>query len=524
MESDFIHHAPCDSCGSKDNVAVYSDGHSYCFGCGKHTSIHIGEQMETESVPSELITGDLSAISSRRLSLDTIKKFNYRVGKYNGKPVQIANYHDKQGNIKAQKLRYPDKSFQWLGSAKETELFGQSLFGSGKNVTVCEGEVDAMSMSQMLGNKWPVVSIKSGSKGAKRDIQANMEWLDKFETITFCFDQDVHGREAADECAKLFAPQKAKIMNFGLKDANEMLVEGKGEELVKAFWNAKPYTPDGIVSGVDIYDIVHKIDDTKSVPYPFENLNGRTRGMRKSELVTVTAGSGIGKSLFARQVAHHLLKQGETVGYVALEESMQRTALGIMGIEMQKPLHLSREGVTDEDFRNTFDATVGNGRFFLYNHFGSSMADNLLSKIRYLAKGCECGWIFLDHLSIIVSSIADGDERRLIDNTMTALRCLTEETGVGMMLVSHLRRPSGDEGFEAGKMTSLNSLRGSHAIAQLSDMVLGLERNQQDSENQHETTVRVLKNRHSGDCGEAGTLTYDTTKGILMESTYVQEF
>jgi twinkle protein len=238
----------------------------------------------------------------------------------------------------------------------------------------------------------------------------------------------------------------------------------------------------------------------------------------------VTAGSGIGKSLFARQIAHHLLKQGETVGYVALEESMQRTALGIMGIEMQKPLHLSREGVTDEDFRNTFDATVGNGRFFLYNHFGSSMADNLLSKIRYLAKGCECGWIFLDHLSIIVSSIADGDERRLIDNTMTALRCLTEETGVGMMLVSHLRRPSGDEGFEAGKMTSLNSLRGSHAIAQLSDMVLGLERNQQDSENQHETTVRVLKNRHSGDCGEAGTLTYDTTKGILMESTYVQEF
>jgi twinkle protein len=141
--------------------------------------------------------------------------------------------------------------------------------------------------------------------------------------------------------------------------------------LIQAFWNAKTFTPDGIVAGTDIYDIVLKVDDRKSIDYPFFAINEKTHGMRKNELVTVTAGSGIGKSLFARHVAHNLLKRGERVGYVALEENLQRTALGIMGIELQHPLHLNRDGIDEKLFRNAFDSTVGNGSFYLYNHFGS---------------------------------------------------------------------------------------------------------------------------------------------------------
>ena len=32
-DSTFVRHEPCPSCGSKDNLARYSDGHGYCFGC-----------------------------------------------------------------------------------------------------------------------------------------------------------------------------------------------------------------------------------------------------------------------------------------------------------------------------------------------------------------------------------------------------------------------------------------------------------------------------------------------------------
>lgn len=133
-----------------------------------------------------------------------------------------------------------------------------------------------------------------------------------------------------------------------------------------------------------------------------------------------------------------------------------------------------------------------------------------------MAQGCECSWIVLDHLSIVVSGLGDGDERRLIDNAMTALRTLVQETGVGLILVSHLKRPSGDRGHEEGAVTSLSQLRGSHAIAQLSDMVISLERDQQ-GEQSNTTTVRVLKNRFSGETGIACHVQYNPETGRLLE-------
>jgi twinkle protein len=233
--------------------------------------------------------------------------------------------------------------------------------------------------------------------------------------------------------------------------------------------------------------------------------------------VTLTAGSGIGKSAVVREIAHHLLKKGETVGMLMLEENPKRTAMGLMGIELNKPIHLDKEGITDDDLKLAFDNTVGSGRLFLYDHWGSSAVENLLSRIRFLARGCGCNWIVLDHISIVVSGLGDGDERRLIDNLMTSLRTLVEETGVGMFIISHLKRPEG-KGHEEGAKTSLAQLRGSAAIAQLSDMVIGMERDQQ-GDNPNVTTLRVLKNRFSGETGEAGYLNYDRDTGRLSETT-----
>jgi twinkle protein len=267
---------------------------------------------------------------------------------------------------------------------------------------------------------------------------------------------------------------------------------------------------------VDLWDALTKVDSVASVPYPWVGLNEKTRGLRRAELVTFTAGSGIGKSQVCRELAHHLMKQGETVGYIALEESTKRTAMGLIGVELNKPLHLSREGVTDEELRAAFERTVGSGHCYLYDHFGSLDSDNLVSRVRYLARGCGCGWVILDHLSIVVSGIGDGDERRLIDNTMTSLRSLVQETGVGMLLVSHLKRPEG-KGHEEGAHTSLAQLRGSAAIGQLSDLVIGLERNQQSKNNANTMTVRVLKNRWTGQTGVAGHLKYDQDTGRLTE-------
>ena len=520
-ESSFIRKEPCPKCGSRDNLARYSDGHAYCFGCDYYepgdgsepTPEHKGKRMSADLIQG----GDIAALSKRGITEETCRKFGYRTTRYANRPAQVAPYYDKDGNLVAQKVRFPDKSFTTTGNLKQAVLFGQNLWGSGgKKVVITEGEIDCMSVSQVQGNKWPVVSIKNGSNSAKKCLQDQLEWLCTFEEVILMFDMDDPGRKAVAECAPLFPPGKCKTASLPMKDPNELLFAGRGDQIVQAIWQAKEWRPDGILSGVDLWEMVATEDNQHTISYPWDFLNIKTHGQRGGELVTWTAGSGIGKTAVIREVAYHLMSQGETVGMLMLEENPKRTALGMMGIHLNRPLHIDREGVTDEQLREAYDATLGTNRLFLYDHFGSTNIENLLSRVRFMAKGLGCRWVILDHISIVVSGLGDGDERRLIDNAMTMLRTLVEETGIGLHLVSHLRRPEG-KGHEEGAQTSLSQLRGSAAIAQLSDIVIGLERNQQ-GEDPNITTVRVLKNRFTGETGEAGFLTYDRSTGRLFPS------
>ena len=82
--------------------------------------------------------------------------------------------------------------------------------------------------------------------------------------------------------------------------------------------------------------------------------------------------------------------------------------------------------------------------------------------------------------------------------------------------MSHLRRPQGDKGHENGAQTTLSQLRGSHSIPQLSDVCLGLERDQQKDASEG-TTIRVLKNRFTGWCGVAGQVNYEENTGRMLE-------
>ena len=384
-------------------------------------------------------------------------------------------------------------------------------------LVITEGELDTLSMSQAQQNRFPVVSLPNGAQAAKKAIQKSLDFVESFDKVVLMFDMDDAGRAAAVEVAQLLTPSKAYIATLPLKDASDMLVAGKQADLISAMWDAKLYRPDGIIDGRDLLEQVLAVDDTPSIPYPFDALNNKTHGMRRGELVTITAGSGVGKSQICREIAYHLIKQGESLGYIALEENVKRTALGLMGLAIDKPLHLTREGVDDDLIRSAFDDTVGNGSVYLYDHFGSMATDNLLNRVRYLAKSCGVGWVVLDHLSIVVSGVDDGDERKAIDVIMTKLRSLVEETGIGLILVSHLRRPSGDKGWEEGLQTSLNSLRGSASIAQLSDMCIGVERNQQ-GENPNVSTLRVLKNRFSGETGVGAYLYYNQDTGRMIET------
>ena len=530
VESTFVQHESCPSCGSSDNLARYSDGHAVCFsgGCNhyEHGKGQIGQAVQRKPTRLLEMTGVVAAIPDRRINQETAKRYGVTV-EY-GTDGKITKHHypyfDKDtGTAIGTKVRIVEnKQFYATGGFDNAGLFGQQAFkGGGKYITVTEGEADAMAVNEMFDGKWPAVSIRSGAAGAAKDIKASLEWLETFDHVVVCFDNDKAGQEAARSVLDLFTPNKAKNVTLPMKDAGDMLSARKVQDFVKEWWNAKAYQPDGIVAGNETWDMIIKQSDVKSIDYPWSCLNEYTHGFRRKELVTITSGSGMGKSQIVRELEHYLLGATEdNIGILALEEDIPKTALGIMSIEANKQLHLDKT-VTQEEKKGYWDRTLGSGRIYMFDHWGSTSEDNLLGRIRYMAKGLDCKWIILDHLSIVVSDQDNNDERKAIDSIMTNLRKLVQETGVGLFLVSHLRRPSGSKAHEDGGKISLGELRGSAAIAQLSDIVIGLERDQQhaDPTTRNTTCVRVLKNRFVGLTGPACYLYYDKESGRMIETS-----
>lgn len=515
-DSTVVRHLACEACGSSDANTEYDDGHFFCFaqGCGAY--VHGSDGSDSSEGCSALVAGGYSPLPSRRLTEDSLRTFDYRINA----PAHYATFYNKDGKAVAQKRRGPSKSFSWVGEPETAVLFGQQLWkAGGRKVVVTEGECDAMAMSQVQDHKWPVVSIRDGAGGALKSIKGSLEWLSSFDEIILMFDQDDPGRLAAIECAEILPPGKAFIATLPYKDAGECLVKGKVKELITAVWQAKPYRPDGIISGSMMWDKMQEPDPIREADYPYQELDRMLHGLRKAEIVTFCAGTGVGKSTICREIAYNLIQQGEKVGYVALEETCKRTALSLMSIHVNRPLHLEPIDVESAEFKEAFKATVGEDQVHLYDHFGSTDSDNLLSKLRYMVVGLGCNFIVLDHISIVVSGTESRDgERVLLDRAMTRLASLAREVNCNLMIVCHLRKAQGNgKSFEEGAQISLSDLRGTAGISQLSDAVVAVERDQQDHAAAGLTTLRVLKNRFSGVTGEAGQLTYNFQTGRLLE-------
>lgn len=509
--SEFIRHEPCPNCGSSDANSLYSDGHMYCFSCNTHTKGD-GEVTPVErSAGSFHYHGDFAEIRNRRITEATCRKFNVRV---DSGPVLRFPYTDQSGRAVGAKERDKEKNFKWIGKNTEKRLFGQNLFGGGKRLVITEGEMDALSVWEAQP-KWPVVSIYSGAAGAYKDLQNQLAFCLSFDEIVLLFDNDQAGQEAAIKCAQLFPPDRVKIGSMGAyKDASEALVARDGDAIRQAIWNAAPYSPKEIIDGRSLFDLLRRPMVGRDADWPYDGLNSLTGGLRLGELTTVTAGSGVGKSTFCGEAAQHLVDQGFNVGYIALEESIQRTGLRLMSVVANKPLHLDNQ-IDDELFRSAFQKSVGSGRVFLRDGFGSVDPEAILNDIRFMVKARDVKWVILDHLSILLSGSNTDDERKLIDVTMTKLRSFVEETRIGLILISHLRRLHNDKGHEDGGQVSLSHLRGSHSIVQLSDIVISLERNLASGDDT--SLLRVLKNRFNGQTGEAGMLRYDRERGRMLQ-------
>ena len=521
-ESAFLRHAPCLSCGSSDANSVYSDGHEYCFSCGSH--VNAGDAVAEEGTRREtkvsgLLTGEVRGLRSRKITDETCAHFGYMCGHDRGRAVQIAPYYDADGVMVAQKIRAAGKKFRFAGDPKTALPFGAHAFPkSGKMITVTEGETDAMAMSQVQGNKWPVVSIACGAgPQIKRYMAEHRQYFNNFDRVVLMFDMDEPGRKAAREAAEVLGPV-AHIAELPLKDAGDMLVAGRIEELVNAMWRAVPYRPEGIVDMATLKEAVMQQPEY-GLSWAFESLTKLTYGIRTGEIYAFGAGTGVGKTdLFTQQIMGLITEHREKVGVFSLEQSVAETATRIAGKLAQKPFHIPDGSWNADDFEKAWTTLEESGKVFLYDSFGQNDWEVIAEKIEYLHHAEGVKYFFLDHLTALAAW--QDDERKALEVIMSEMGSLVKKLNITIFLISHLATPDGKPHEEGGRVM-VRHFKGSRSIGFWCHYIFGMERDQQaeDIATRMTTTFRCLKDRYTGrGTGEKFFMSYDHDTGMLFET------
>jgi twinkle protein len=531
-DTNFIKHTSCEGCGSSDANAVYSDGSAFCFSCKKTQ----GKDTQDTEVVFDVVQTNLNLDEIESLPVDTFRNISKQVLYNAGVKVEydqdrniISHYYPITINrkVKAYKKRIvATKDFRVVGKAEVPELFNQSNCGRYKNLVITEGEIDCLSIIEMLTKakaKFDVVSIVNGAQSARRNIASNLDFVNKYDKVFLAFDNDEPGIASANDAAHVIKPGKAHIVNSVYKDANDALYKEQSDTYLSNVWGAKVYKPDNFVSGEKIWDAFKERSTVKSVPYPncLKGLNDKLFGMRLGEITLFTSGTGSGKSTVVKETILNLLDNTEDkVGLISLEESIGDTATKLIGMSINKNIRMP-DDVTEEEARRGYEKVFGDERLILLDHQGSVADTSLLDRIEYLA-ALGCNYLILDHITIAVSEGVDGATgNEAVDKVMSSLLKIVKRYNIHLTLISHLRKSSGEgKSFEEGIMPNLDSIKGSGSIKQISFDIIGFARNMMATEKSDRNIVKfaVLKSRFSGDTGSAGQASYNVSSGRLNYS------
>lgn len=501
--------------------------------------------MSDDALIRLLESASANAIKSRHLTQASCTKWDYlsRTSP-KGDKEQIAVYRDPKGAVVAAKIRNtgPDgqsKAFAWVGQQAKAGLYGQHLWTPNPKltITVTEGEVDAISDSQIQDHKWPVVSVPNGAANAPKDIAKALTWLEGFGKVVFAFDMDAPGQDAATECAKLLQPGKAFIMAIPCKDINQALMEGRSADVQKALWNAKPYRPDGLI---DARELTSKCLDpvVAGIPWPWQFMTDWTYGRRNGEVYTIGAGTGIGKSDFmAEIVACTLLGitkagegfQPEGFAVFSYESGDAPSKKQIAGKIAKRRFHIPRgDGPdwgqwTDEELRQVMHDMDGpiwdkGGLLFINKSQGLAQWEDVKDRCRFARHADGIRNFLIDPISAL--AVGQDDQREFLDEVMMEMQLLSIELDSKFYAASHLTRPGQGASHEEGGQVRLNQFRGSNAIGMSSSFVFGIERDTQaeDAVERSKDTIRVVKDRYTGNSnGKTAPLYYDLIHGTLDE-------
>ena len=523
---------PCEKCGSSDAKQIYDDGSAFCFSCKSNFFAPKEGYMEQPEIKKDW-SSRLQEVQNDYPSRGFKERNIYlQVAEHYGVKVS----YDLDGNIDAHyypfyaddklcgyKVRRLPKDFSSIGTVRGG-LFGQQLYSGGPRLVITEGELDAMSVQSAWFKKYktfyPVVSLRSAS--SVKDLIKERDWIRNFNEVILWLDNDDAGREATKEAARIIGYDKIKIAKSNEKDASDLWIKDS-DKVLKTIYDAVDYTPAGILTKDELWSQLEKYNEIESVPYPdfMEGLNDKLKGMRFGEITLWTSGTGSGKSTLLREIGLHLLQSTpDKIGIISLEESPAETARKMAGMSIQK--NPANEEIPLDELKVGFDNIFGDDRVMVLDHQGSISDGSIMDFLEYMClSGCK--YLFVDHITILASEGAEGlTGNEAIDKIMNDLLRLVKKHEVWIGLISHLRKTDNKgKSFEEGKLPSMDDIRGSGSIKQISMDIIAFARNVGSDNPEERNTIKtkVLKCRYTGLTGPSGSLYYDFETGRLKKGS-----
>ncbi len=524
------HNQPCPACGSSDARQIYENGSSHCFSCKKNFK---GDTVVSPSPPlrkkpsvtlEEINEFAVRGFQERGITKNVCEFFGVKVS-YNDSGEIDTHYYPYQDKNKetSYKVRKLPKEFYWVG--KSAHLFGHHLFSpGGKRLIICEGEIDALSVAQASFKRYqkiyPVVALP-GASFAKHLLEYR-DFIRSFKEVVICMDNDEAGEAALKEAMRIVGLDIGKVPKYppDCKDCNDVLVKHGSSTLNEMIWDAHSWSPSGILRKTALYAAMTEYNLKPYIPYPacLEGINSKIKGMRGGEIALFVSGTGAGKSSLIREIVWELLQSTQSlIGIVALEEAPGETARKLSALPLNKnPAH---KEIPQEELDVGFEQVFGSDRLLVLDHQGSMTDDSLPDLLEYMClSGCK--YIFIDHLTILISEGVEGLTGNEAQDKVMAdlLRLVKKHDDVYIGLVSHLRKTTNTgKSFEEGRMPNLDDIRGSGSTKQISMDIIAFARDMTATDEHVRNTINmsVLKCRYTGLTGPVPGAFYNYETGRL---------
>jgi twinkle protein len=551
-----IGNTACPGCVKKgrdktgNHLMLFEDGGAYCNRCGykedTNTFTPVSQNLRGVKTDEEIFkeiqwiqdNSVIAGIKERQLKHFACDFYGVRTGySLEDGITPLVTYfpiHEETTlKLTGYKCKSVNKKMWSKGRGTDAAFFGADVVPrNGNKLFITEGQDDAVALYQTIYEKVDqqfkrrvaVVSLQNGANSAAAEMVRNKELISGYKEIVLCFDMDDAGRNAVSSALSVLPRDKVTVAKYQLKDCNDMVKSGLATELYFNVIKAQPACPEKIVSGGDISFEEMRTPLKKGLTTPYPGINSKMRGLRygqgAGELSIICAAPGFGKTTLTRELNYDILANHQLrVGNIFLEENKVKTANGLVAIDNNVSLAALREDptiITDEAAKASYDKLVNTDRYFALNHWGSLQNELLMDHMWYFSKALHANFIFLDHISLVISGqdSSSAGERKDLDVLMTKLAAFTAESGTSIIAVVHLKRPENGS-FNEGKQISLNHLRGSSAIEGLAHNIVAIEGDQQ-GENANARTLRILKSREWGDIGVCDNLMYNPDTGRLL--------